>query len=120
MAQDTVKTVTPVVSTSQDTTETTPVFLHTDVEVIANDCFDALGVSSTEDKLAFYSNAVLSAIKANLRAATARWDGIVAKYNKRHPAMTRIEAEAQVSKMRKFLPLYQEAKAAKALLDKKF
>jgi hypothetical protein len=100
--------------------KTQPVFLHVDVEILAEQCFDALGVSGSEDKLAFYSNAVLSAIKANLRAAVARWDGIVAKYNKRHPAMTRIEAETQVSKMRKFLPLYTEAKQAKVILDSKF
>lgn len=115
------KTVTPVVSIpKQDEVETTPVFVHADVEAIAEECFDALGVTSSEDKLAFYSNATLSAIKANLRAAVARWDGIVAKYNKRNPSMTRTQAEEQVSKMRKFLPLYQEAKAAKVLLDKKF
>lgn len=115
------QTVTPVVNLPKvDGVETTPVFLHTDVETIAEECFDALGVTSSEDKLAFYSNATLSAIKANLRAATARWDGIIAKYNKRNPSMTRTQAEEQVSKMRKFLPLYQEAKAAKVLLDKKF
>lgn len=101
-------------------TPTSVVYLSEDIESLINEGFEALGITSAEEKRMFHDNAGLAFVKANLRAAVNRWDMVLSKYSRQYPSLPLTEVIERVSQMRKFAGIAQDANRASELLKAKF
>jgi hypothetical protein len=100
--------------------ETVPVYMTVENEALLNECFEAMDISSVEDKLLFLDNAALAFAKASLRASVSRWSAVCNKYSNEHLGMTGQQVIDACKKINKYKHVFAAAETSAKLLADKF